>query len=328
MFSKEAALLKQIDESRKAIRQKHLQLKVGLSDVQDEVTKVFKPIVQPLNQIAGKSTTLKQQDHSTPIKSKNSLFSAVDDHSDDDDYDEESETSQKSEPPSRFYDTEKNISPTFHDALHSTQHEHIRPKDSPSIAIASSLNDVVQKYLNDILEGDFGSDTAYGVRKLVGGYKFGNDYINFTNDKINIADSQYDKTAGLIELLFRKNPNENLIEKSDIATYQQIAQSTNLLRKNFKPNSSFKNPTFNKKFSTYLSNLLPSTMLNKSGSGLPKFMIARQKEYPMDLRYWDDPNELVDRLRLLIAERSAGNNNHDNEIHSIIEELRESEIIF
>ena len=69
-------------------------------------------------------------------------------------------------------------------------------------------------------------------------------------------------------------------------------------------------------------------MLDKSGSGLPKFMIARQTEYPLDLRYWDDPNELVDRLRLLIAERSAGNNNHDNEIHAIVEELRESKIIF
>ena len=54
-------------------------------------------MVQSLNQIAEKSESLKQQDHSTPIKSKNSLLSAVDDHSDDDDYDEESETSQKSD---------------------------------------------------------------------------------------------------------------------------------------------------------------------------------------------------------------------------------------
>lgn len=48
----------------------------------------------------------------------------------------------------------------------------------------------------------------------------------------------------------------------------------------------------------------------------------------MDYVYWDDPNELVDRLRLLIAETSAGNNSHTNEIHSIIEELREANIIY
>lgn len=52
MFSKEAALLKRIDESRQAIRQKHFQLKQGLQDVQDEVSKVFKPIVKPLNEMA------------------------------------------------------------------------------------------------------------------------------------------------------------------------------------------------------------------------------------------------------------------------------------
>ncbi|CAB0028291.1 unnamed protein product [Trichogramma brassicae] len=40
-------------------------------------------------------------------------------------------------------------------------------------------------------------------------------------------------------------------------------------------------------------------------------------------RYWDDPNELCERLKLLISEKNAGNGAHDNEIHSIIEELRE-----
>ena len=296
--------------------------------MQDEVTKVFKPIVQPLNKTAEKSISSKQQDHSTAIKSKNSLFSIVQDDEEDDDYDEESEDSQKSEPQSQFYDTEQNLSPTFRDALHSTQHEHVLVKDSTSLAAASSLDNVVQKYLNDILEGDFHSDNSYGVRKLTNGYKFGNDLIHFTTDKINIGDKQYDQIAGLIELLFMKKPNKNPIENSDIAIYQEIAENTNLLRKSFKPNTSFKNPTYNNKFKIYLSNLLPPTMLDKSGSGLPKFMIARQKEYPLDLRYWDDPNELVDRLRLLIAERSAGNNNHDNEIHAIVEELREAKIIF
>lgn len=52
MFTKEAALLQQIADSRAAIRQKHLQLKHGLQDVQEEIGKVFKPIVQPLEKMA------------------------------------------------------------------------------------------------------------------------------------------------------------------------------------------------------------------------------------------------------------------------------------
>jgi len=44
-------------------------------------------------------------------------------------------------------------------------------------------------------------------------------------------------------------------------------------------------------------------------------------------KYWDDPNELIERLRLLLAYESVGNTNHKNEIISIIEELREANII-
>ena len=63
--------------------------------------------------------------------------------------------------------------------------------------------------------------------------------------------------------------------------------------------------------------------------GLPEFMIAQSQESPLDYRYWKNyTNELVDRLRLLVAERSAGNNNYDNEIFAIIEELREAKVIF
>ena len=44
----------------------------------------------------------------------------------------------------------------------------------------------------------------------------------------------------------------------------------------------------------------------------------------MDYVFWDDPNELINRLRLLLAELEAGNQSHTNEIHSVIEELKEA----
>jgi len=47
----------------------------------------------------------------------------------------------------------------------------------------------------------------------------------------------------------------------------------------------------------------------------------------IDYVHWDDPNKLVDHLRLLDASHQAGNNAHDNEILSIIEELREASLI-
>ena len=43
--------------------------------------------------------------------------------------------------------------------------------------------------------------------------------------------------------------------------------------------------------------------------------------------YWDDPNELVERLYLLLAAKSAGHTNLDNEIIEIESELREGHFI-
>lgn len=43
--------------------------------------------------------------------------------------------------------------------------------------------------------------------------------------------------------------------------------------------------------------------------------------------YFDDPNELCDRLRLLISSRMDGDSNHMQEINSIVEELRELKCI-
>ena len=63
----------------------------------------------------------------------------------------------------------------------------------------------------------------------------------------------------------------------------------------------------------------------KSGKGLPHAMTLNDNA--IDYVHWDDPNGLVDRLRLLDASHRAGNNAHDNEILSIIEELREASLI-
>lgn len=61
------------------------------------------------------------------------------------------------------------------------------------------------------------------------------------------------------------------------------------------------------------------------GNGLEKTFIPYIENIVYE--YYDDPNELVERLMLLISSKSAGNTNHDQEINSIIEELRERNII-
>jgi len=58
-----------------------------------------------------------------------------------------------------------------------------------------------------------------------------------------------------------------------------------------------------------------------SGSGIS---VRLQKH---NLVYWNDPNELVSRLRLLLTSQAAGNTGVSNEILSIYEELLEAGLI-
>lgn len=67
------------------------------------------------------------------------------------------------------------------------------------------------------------------------------------------------------------------------------------------------------------------------GKGIPSNINLLSKQLLNNvgnvLTYWDDPNELVQRLQLLVSSNSAGHTGHNNEIISIIEELREANII-
>ena len=54
--------------------------------------------------------------------------------------------------------------------------------------------------------------------------------------------------------------------------------------------------------------------------------VRRRGNDKIDYVHWNDPNELVDRLRLLIESQRAGNSGHTNEIVSVVEELREADI--
>jgi len=71
---------------------------------------------------------------------------------------------------------------------------------------------------------------------------------------------------------------------------------------------------------------LVSQLVGYKGKGLALPMLVKP-DYKPEYIYWDDPNELVERLRLLAAEYQAGNTAHSNEIMAILEELREADLI-
>ncbi|EZA54931.1 hypothetical protein X777_05472 [Ooceraea biroi] len=107
-------------------------------------------------------------------------------------------------------------------------------------------------------------------------------------------------------------------------TYRSMLLVTNTYRRDHSARGRVKSNR-GYKYKYIIAPLLPSEPKTNSGRGLPRAMTLNNNA--IDYVHWDDPNELVDRLRLLDASRQAGNNSHDNEMLSIIEELREAGIV-
>lgn len=63
------------------------------------------------------------------------------------------------------------------------------------------------------------------------------------------------------------------------------------------------------------------------GAGIESEFIPYKNSSNVIYEYFDDPNELCDRLRLLVSSKLAGNTNHKQEINSIVQELRELGLI-
>ena len=111
-----------------------------------------------------------------------------------------------------------------------------------------------------------------------------------------------------------KDPNK-IYTSEDLKNYQKIILKTNAFRKYYQANNKIEGNR-SKKYKQIIAPFF--------GDGIDLMQINNKK---IDYVYWNDINELVQRLRLLIASQSAGNTGHANEINSIIEELREAKII-
>lgn len=170
-------------------------------------------------------------------------------------------------------------------------------------------------------------NVPFGVRTERGRLMLGSTSIRVANKKLKVNGRILNLTPGLKELLFKKVPDLGVITEEDKRNYKILLLETNAHRRDFNPNK----PIKSNKGKKYLHIIKPLFKLTKlrttstesctKGEGLP---ILKSVKKDTNYVYWDDPNELVDRLKLLIASRDAGNTGLDNEIISIIEELREA----
>lgn len=208
----------------------------------------------------------------------------------------------------------------------------------------AAFGNLQREYLDKMLKGDKTHDSRYGIRVMPsGGLAIGDstDVQLFENsDDVSINGVVYEGTPGLLQLLYLKNPKG--YTEPDLNNYRNILLSTNGHKRGYSEEQGVSGNRSDK-YRNIISKLFQSESLKlrppssaspassrltslrshsyKRGNGL---MRANKPLY----EYWNDPNELVDRLRLLMSSTYAGNFGHQNEIESIIEELREENIIY
>lgn len=200
------------------------------------------------------------------------------------------------------------------DASFKTTDSYSSPRDDPTWQISSTNFENI----------------PFGVRMERGKLMLGSQLVVINNRKLEVNRHTYNITEGLDELLFKKVPNLDIITEDDKRIYKILLIETNAHRRDYNPNK----PIKSNKGRKYLYIIKPLFKLSKErlissdscsqGRGLPSMKKAfRSVSYV----YWDDPNELVERLKLLVASRDAGNTGLENEIISIIEELREAGLV-
>jgi hypothetical protein len=360
MDNHQEKLLKQIKSLSDSIRRKSRSLKLGISEREHMLESTFKPVTEPLKQLVksiGKPATQLDGDVILPISKYER-----DDETETSEYpqdSEESEDGEKSEESEE--EREEGVKPE------EELEEVLREKESGDLGKSEEYEDLainpsnLSKLGTDIMfKGPLGRQYllkmlhssqanrkyhTYGARIDENGLMIGDNKIDVDkDDNILIGDNKYKGTKGLFELIFKNNPSK--YTKKDLNLFKTILENTNAHRKGYSKNSPVhRNRSI--KYESIISILFPSqqakaqikrralssaeiNILHKkrktteptsSGKGLMKNL------YKTNIIYYNDINQLVDRMRLLHEAREAGQTGLDNEWVALIDELRTRGVI-
>ncbi|XP_051162411.1 uncharacterized protein LOC127282281 [Leptopilina boulardi] len=312
---KQKDLAQNLAKASEAIRRKHKLLKLGKESFELALGDTFKPIVNPLEKLLSDIEILKTVDG---IKKEKKIF----------------KNEEQEKEFDRFNDNNLNEE-SFKSATFEEQSQPLELSDQeiPIASSSPSTDENTREYLTLLNQRNKDIDTVYGVRKLTKDrLMIGNSAISFSQNYIHVGNMTFRSSKGLLELLLKKNPSESVVSLEDLENFKTIILTTNAHKKHYSADGDIR-ASKDFKFKNFIEKFLSPS--RKSGSDksslgggiIPQYMTAKDGN-KLDYIYWDDPNELVDRLRLLLASQAAGNSSHTNEILSIIEELREANIIY
>jgi len=333
-------IVREIAKTSDSIRKKYRSLKTGKMEEDEALERHFKPISDPLKQLVENTVGVEYNDDDEKIESQSSLREKKDVKRLNTSVNDITSTPKRfkhmqqitnaatSTPiqPRQIVQDKTSVEEIFETTPESifTSVRHSLQTSDGQVSLQNHLGPLARKYVTAILSQDKNStmDYVYGVKFTDKGMLLGDKNFDVDkNDNIIIDGIRYTGTAGLYELIFKRLPDDEIYTENDLQKYKNILITTNAHRRN----SNVTQPVLGNKGHKYRYIIAPLFAGNKIGKGIPRAMTVSNNK--IDYVHWNDPNELVDRLRLLEASRQAGNNAHGNEILSIIEELYEAGII-
>ena len=194
-------------KTKKNIQQNFLNEKLGDIGMQQELTKLYKPIVDSQSAIS---------------KEQNALLSTIKENS------AATSNALKALPAS--------ISSSLK-AIQFPQYPSIEAYEDPVEDVRTlELGEIATAYLQQYASNKKSTDTTFGIHSKDGVFYIGDTPITIQGDNITVMDKTYVGTPGLWELLTMKKPNESIYNGNDLNDYAEILHATNAMRQPNNPN--------------------------------------------------------------------------------------------
>ena len=212
-------------ETRKRIKDNFISRKVGESEYQTGLTKLFKPVTETQKATAKeitdaqKATVEKITGELLPIKESLEKIPAI-------------------------------TFPAF-PAIEMTEEE------------KTNLGPIAAGALKKFLRRD-DADKIYGLRDKNGKFYIGNKLAVIDNNDLIVGKYEYEGTPGLWELITSKNPDETKYNLEDLENYSKLLIRSNALRKNYDPDNIRPLSSSGYKWKNLLSNIWKNKHLIKT----------------------------------------------------------------
>ena len=290
---KREELIRDFIETRKRIKDNFIARKVGESEYQTGLTKLFKPVTETQKATAKeiteaqKATAEKFTSELLPIKEG------------------------IEELPTKLF---RKIFPSIE--LKASDITNLGP-----LAVNALLQAFTKKNI----------DLTFGLYAKDGKFKIGSEFVNIEDNDIKIDDTIFEGTPGFWELVTSKDPKPENYTEEDLDKYQRLVKLTNTAFQDNNPNNNKAKSSKSPKWKNIISPIWKAIKKQKeeeyqefededddpqpstSGTGL--------KILP------SDPNALIDRFDLLFSSKKAGHTGVRNEIVSILDELKRQGVL-